>query len=307
MHTYPDIINILSKFLGEFKKSGDESYFKCPKCQHPKYKLEIHPVKGYHCWVCSYKGKNLVYLVREFGPQYLSEFISIYKDIKPEIKDTSGRVDIVLPDGFRRITNNTSFTASLAKKYLYSRNIDDYAIAKYNMGFSDIRPYQDHIIIPSYDSNHCLNYYIGRSIHGNGLRYLSPSIERRGIILFEEFLDFKNPIIITEGPFDAIKAWYNATPIFGSELSPDCALFIRILENKTPVIISFDNDKPGNLKFADLASKFIAYDHFDISRLIIPPQYKDLGMMNTREIIKIRYTNLTKVGYSEIINAGMNQ
>ena len=64
-----DAINTLSGVLGNYKKlSNDEYYFKCPACDHHKYKLAINLDKNaFHCWICDYRGRNIRRLVRRFG------------------------------------------------------------------------------------------------------------------------------------------------------------------------------------------------------------------------------------------------
>ena len=50
-----------------------------------------------------------------------------------------------------------------AWNYIKSRNITDEMIEKYNIGFCYQGPYENRIIIPSYDINKNLNYFIARS------------------------------------------------------------------------------------------------------------------------------------------------
>ncbi len=48
--------------------------------------------------------------------------------------------------------------------------------------------------------------------------------------------------MITEGVFDAIVAGPNAVPILGSTLRPNSKLFIKIIQNDTPVFLALDPD-----------------------------------------------------------------
>jgi DNA primase len=97
------------------------------------------------------------------------------------------------------------------------------------------------IVIPSYDSNGKLNYFTARSFEKNPyIKYRNPDVSR-DIIPFELFINWELPIILCEGPFDAIAIKRNVIPLFGKNLQPN--LMKKIVTSKVQKIyIALDND-----------------------------------------------------------------
>ena len=76
------------------------------------------------------------------------------------------------------------------------------------------------VIIPSYDELGELNFFTGRSFDKNPyIKYKNPEISR-DIIPFELFINWDLPLILCEGPFDAIAIKRNAIPLLGKNLQP---------------------------------------------------------------------------------------
>jgi hypothetical protein len=74
------------------------------------------------------------------------------------------------------------------------------------------------IIIPSYDANGKLNYFTARSFEKDPYtKYRNPETSR-DIIPFELFINWDLPIILCEGPFDAMAIKRNAIPLFGKNI-----------------------------------------------------------------------------------------
>ena len=77
--------------------------------------------------------------------------------------------------------------------------------------------YNIRIIIPSYDSDGILNYFIGRHFYGGKFKYRNPSISK-DVVGFELFINWDEPIILCEGVFDAMAFKRNAIPLFGKNV-----------------------------------------------------------------------------------------
>ena len=74
------------------------------------------------------------------------------------------------------------------------------------------------IIVPSYDADGRLNYFTGRSFEKNPyVKYRNPEVSR-DIIPFELFINWDSPLILCEGPFDAIAIKRNAIPLLGKNI-----------------------------------------------------------------------------------------
>ena len=59
-----------------------------------------------------------------------------------------------------------------------------------------------------------LNYFVGRSIYKDGMKYKNPPVSKN-VIGFDLFINWDEPIVLCEGVFDAIAIKRNAIPLFG--------------------------------------------------------------------------------------------
>ena len=107
------------------------------------------------------------------------------------------------------------------------------------------------IIIPSYDAEGKLNYFTGRSFEKNPyVKYRNPEVSR-DIIPFELFVNFNLPLVLCEGPFDAIAIKRNAIPLLGKNIQD--SLMKKIVKSTVEKIyIALDTDAMKQaLKFAE--------------------------------------------------------
>ena len=113
-------------------------------------------------------------------------------------------------------------------------------MVRYNLHYCLNGVYQNRIIVPSYDSNGQLNYFVGRDFYKGGMKYKNPPIPK-DIIGFDLYIDWSQPIVLCEGVFDAIAIKNNSIPLFGKTILPK--LFEKILTKKVKhIIISLDED-----------------------------------------------------------------
>jgi len=225
-----DIISILNeafKQTGRLRRADTQLLFNCPFCKRNdgSKKFEVC-IEGEHigysnCWRCNVPSKSLGSLLRKLNsPSYLRE--KLFK-LSGEIRTyrKSGIIEKIeeklsLPSGFislSRPTNTQEYKNAI--KYLKKRNvlIDD--IIRYNLGYCEDGEYQNHIIIPSYDSNNELNFFIGRQYYDNDVyRYRKPNRDMN-IIGFENMINFNEDVNLVEGVFDAFAVRKNAIPLFG--------------------------------------------------------------------------------------------
>ena len=108
------------------------------------------------------------------------------------------------------------------------------------MGYCTEGIYQNRIIIPSYDSDGQLNYFVGRDFYKGGMKYKNPPISK-DIIGFDLYVNWSEPIILCEGVFDAIAIKNNSIPLFGKTILPK--LYKKIIEKRVRyIVISLDDD-----------------------------------------------------------------
>jgi len=124
--------------------------------------------------------------------------------------------------------------------YLYNRGIDDSDILKYNIGYCTEGLYSNRIIIPSYNSDGQLNFFVGRDFYDSKMKYRN-SPTTKDIVGFDLFINWDEPIILCEGVFDAMSFKRNAIPLFGKTVMNE--LQKKIIEFKVKVIyLSLDSD-----------------------------------------------------------------
>ena len=241
------LVNVVNSVLGTGKRTarGNQAYH-CPFCNHHKPKLEINFTENkegnnlWQCWVCGKKGKKIYSLFKHLDtpPDILSQ-------LKPLIKSGNWIENniplniVVLPKEYKNFDG--SIISKHALVYLKKRNITKRDIIKYNIGYCEYGQYAKMIIIPSYDTNGKLNYFTARSFEKEPyVKYRNPEVSR-DIIPFELFINWDLPIILCEGPFDAMAIKRNAIPLFGKNIQP--SLMKKIVTSKVQKIyIALDND-----------------------------------------------------------------
>ena len=97
------------------------------------------------------------------------------------------------------------------------------------------------IIIPTYDKDGKLNYFTARSFEKEPyIKYRNPQISR-DIIPNEHMINWKVPIIICEGLFDAIAIKRNAIPLLGKNIQSE--LMKKIVSSfVNKIYIALDKD-----------------------------------------------------------------
>ena len=106
--------------------------------------------------------------------------------------------------------------------------------------------FANRIIIPSYDRDNELNYFIARSWVQTKLKYKNPSIPKDTIIFNENRINFDEDVYLVEGVFDSLFV-SNSIPLLGKHMSS--LLFEKLYsEAKKNIIIGFDGDAFQNAK-----------------------------------------------------------
>jgi DNA primase len=113
-------------------------------------------------------------------------------------------------------------------------------IERFHIGFCYEGKYANRIIIPSYDAEGIVNYFVARSYETRPYRkYDNPEAEKQSIIFNEYLIDWNKDVYIVEGPFDSIFL-INAIPMLGKVMSD--LLFDKLYENAKKIIIVLDGD-----------------------------------------------------------------
>ena len=241
------LVNLVNSVLGTGKRTarGNQAYH-CPFCHHSKPKLEVNFTENkqgnnpWNCWVCGKKGKKISTLFKqiEVSPE-------IFTQLKPLVKSGSDVEEVIsstiveLPKEYKIFTDDITSRHALA--YLKKRNLSKSDLLKYNIGYCEYGLYKNMVIIPSYDSTGRLNYFTARSFEKDPYtKYRNPETSR-DIIPFELFINWDLPIILCEGPFDAMAIKRNVIPLLGKNIQS--SLMKKLVESKVQKIyIALDND-----------------------------------------------------------------
>jgi len=244
------VTTTLSNALGSYLTlKGNELAFYCPFCNHHKQKLQVNTeTQKWHCWTCNSGGKKLTSLLRKLDVdrKTISIIREIYGDSNwtPQQEDADTKVFISLPKEFISLAEepkgfNPEYKHAI--HYLTERGITMKDIIKYNIGYCKEGLYGRRVIIPSYNSDGSLNYFVSRSYYPEEkMKYKNPPISKN-IICFESQVNWEEPIILCEGVFDAITIKRNAIPLLGKFPSKQLVekIFMSGVDN---IIISLDND-----------------------------------------------------------------
>jgi len=256
------IYGILLDVLGKPKKRNENKQqyaFDCPVCSAEKgdYEgdgkgnLEVNLAEGvYHCWACgethgtrgglkklfkSFANKDQVKKLKMIGYD-LSDF-------KAKVKEVNVIEDLTLPKGFIPFEegNPKSLLYKQAWNYLTKeRKLSPETIFKFRMGYVSGGQYDSRVVVPSYDINNELNYWVTRTYVNAKPKYLNPDSDKEQIIFNECCLNWDSDIYLVEGPFDHLVV-HNSIPILGKKISDKLmhSLFHKATAN---IIILLDSD-----------------------------------------------------------------
>ena len=239
------VVNILENFLGKprslYENKG-QVQFDCPTCSEEKGKydgdgkgnLAINYEKGvYKCWACWERNNmygSLYFLIKKYGnKQNLKDYLLIAPKGYNSNKNSEKKeiiIDVQLPESFREFSKSTPYNTNhtVAAKYVKNRGLNNDIITKFNIGYTCDGKYVDRIVIPSYDSEGKLNYFITRSFHKWAKqKYLNPEADveaknKEEIIFNEGRVNWDSTIYLVEGVFDHIVT-PNSIPLLGKFIS----------------------------------------------------------------------------------------
>ena len=254
------LVNLANSVLGGGRKTARGNYaYTCPFCNHHKPKLEVNftvnkkGLNPWNCWVCNTKGSRLITLFKKVNADNskMQELMSLVKVYDYGNEHGVSAETLCLPKEYSNILGNNDIIAKHAYSYLKRRGLTDNDIIKYNIGYCENGLYAKMVIIPSYDANGNLNYFTGRSFEKDPyIKYRNPSWSR-DIIPFEFFINWNLPIILCEGPFDAISIKRNAIPLLGKNIQK--SLMKKIVSSTVEKIyLALDTDAMTRaLEFAE--------------------------------------------------------
>jgi len=263
------LLFFLETILGKGNRTSRGNYsFVCPfHVSNPpgKKKLEINSVttekneNPWHCWGCEAKGKTIKSLVKQMKipASRLSELNMIITPTEGGERNNKHNGTLSLPKEYIPLINIDDLNrlsmleAKHALNYLKKRGITNEDIIKYNIGFCNKGPYENRIIIPSYDKRGNLNYFIARAYTENIQKYKNPPIDSKSAIGWELYINWDAPIILVEGIFDALTIKRNVIPLFG-KIIHEKLMKKLVSSSVNRIYIALDPDAiKSSLKYAE--------------------------------------------------------
>lgn len=278
--TTSDKLSFIERTFGSGKlaHNGRDVAVRCPICDpkdRSKKKLAIRVDDDFvHCWVCGFKARSLVSLIRRFGTQALmDEYRERFMPDDPwkprcmHISVDETPRELALPADFKLLTmaGTSDPDVNAVRRYVASRGLTDDDMWFFKLGVSDEYRWRRRVIVPSFNARGELNYFVARAIDDKRRpKYDNPDVDRVPIIFNEINVDWKQRVVLCEGAFDSFKCGDNAIPMLGSDLNEQSALFNAIVAHSSPVALALDADM-WHTKTPRLASKLAEYDvHVDV-------------------------------------------
>ena len=250
------LVELLREVLGDEKQhyeSKGQISFDCPVCAEEKGldkgdgkgNFEINYIRHvYKCWACGETYGTHGPLGKFFDKHGTKKQKKLYNLIKPEefkVEDKK-RQRLRFPEGFMTFKDsNPRFIPHIeAIKYLHSRGITDEIIEKFGIGYTVQGDFAYRIIVPSYDKDGYLNYFVARAWIPKKKKYKNPSVPKDEIIFNESRIDWTKDVYLVEGVFDSFFL-ENSIVMLGKKMS---SLLFQTLYEKSEgkIIICTDGD-----------------------------------------------------------------
>jgi DNA primase len=300
------VVSILDNTLGVgTSMKGNEQAHHCPFCHHHKKKLQVNlDTQYWHCWVCDAKGRSIQSLLRKLNVDIrdINKIRDVYGDEAPSTQKEEFVVKLQLPKEFKPLHQKPKGFVPIfnqAIHYLSQRGITTNEILKYNIGYCEDGLYGGRIIIPSYDGDGELNYFIARSFYEDEkFKYKNPPVNRN-VIVFENQINWSEPIVLVEGAFDAFSVKRNVIPLLGKFLPTK--LRDKIFEmGVSEITIMLDSDAIDD---STKHTEFFQKNGIKVKNII--PSEKDAGDMGFEKVTElIKQTEET--GWDDLILSKLN-
>ena len=251
------LIELLHEVLGEenshYPNKGQMS-FDCPVCSYDikglnhgdgKGNFEVNYYMGvYKCWSCSESMDTHGSINKLFNKWGNRRSRETWKLIGGDfIKKTERKYKKVkLPQEYILFEDGIKLSIPYkeAYNYLIKRGLNDKIIDKYKIGYITEGQYTGRIIVPSYDKDNKLNYFVSRSYVGHKNKYKNPEAEKDKIIFNEHLINWDKDVYLVEGVFDMFFV-DNAIPVLGKSVSEKLWTMLYDKTQKN-IIICLDGD-----------------------------------------------------------------
>ena len=168
----------------------------------------------------------------------------------------------------------------------------------YNIGYAESGEYSGMIIIPSYNEDGILNYFVSRAFYDSNYKHKNPNVSK-DIIGFDMIINWEKDLNIVEGAFDAIATGENTIPLFGKIL-PDSLRKKVIEKNVKRGNIILDSDA---MKAAIKHSEYFMGNGIRVHLIELPGKDpSELGSDNVKTLIE----DSSELTFSKIMEYKLN-
>jgi 5S rRNA maturation endonuclease (ribonuclease M5) len=298
MSKYGDLSRLFERVLNsEIKNEGNvQIQANCPRCRENdgldegdgKFNLEINLDKYvFRCWKCDdpkFSGRTLLPLIKEYGTKDdIEDFKQIREDyfemtLGESVEVVEKEIVVELPDEFIPFTSIDVENPDHLIPYNYlvfDRKINRETILKHRLGFCVEGRFKNRIIVPSYDMNGRLNYFVARTwLKDVRPTYMNPKVEKGRFIYNEGFINWDAVVYLVEGGFDELSFPVNTIPLLGKVIGEK--LFYELKDKKPEIIVILDPDavKDAIRLYEQLQS--IYYDCIEKVKIVIMEGKYDL-------------------------------
>ena len=292
---------IYSVFDGDVKGIGEfeQVQVNCPKCQerdgltYPdgKYNLEINTAKRvFRCWKCDepkFSG-SLGRLIKMFGSSMDVDLYKSYANILGDYKYNEDEKEfqvVQLPSEMIYFSQMNPSDSDHFEAYNYlitDRLLTKEIILKYRLGFCTTGKYGGRIIIPSFDMDGEINYFVARAYRKGMKRpYDNPKANKNAIIFNEGMVNWDSTVYLVEGVFEMFSFPVNIIPMLGKAISD--TLFYKLKTLKPNVVILLDPDayKSSIELFYKLHSIYVGEE--EKIKIVKLPKNDDLDELRKKE------------------------
>jgi DNA primase len=181
---------------------------------------------------------------RYASPKNTRDYLLVKPDAATIVAKDHSDIVVTLPEGYKKLSECTDkdYKAGMALRYLRKRGITDDIIKEFDIGYTYRGKFFNRIIVPSYDLNGRLTYFIARWFdeEKTKLKYLNPDAEKQGIIFNEGKINWDATIYVVEGVTDHIVT-PNSVPLLGKFISQE---LLEQLHDKAMgyIVIVLDDD-----------------------------------------------------------------
>lgn len=313
-----------------YKHYKDDFLVNSPFKEDRKHKLSISPSKRcYHCWKTDASGPIFDLVMKTEGCSKQEAIQLVYKqnsilDFDKQVERLKGgkasneedqvKTKIDLPESFQYVSFESEDLVNLrALKYcIQDRKINP---IKWKFGFCNAGTYANRLVIPFFDHEGEIYYWIARALGDSELRYLNPPVNGKTDVKKEEIMFVPRwnlsgrDVLVVEGALDSIvlsELGFTVVALQGKTLS---AHHVEALK-KSRIILGLDNDQPGrdallwNIRFLK------EYGIDNIRYVFSPEKDKDWNRCFIELGDKLRgyiQQNIKQIGFKDLVKFSMQR